>query len=148
MKTWKIQRAEVDLGGHLRPEPDERIHSLTDEEETRLFEHLREDYADMVTFTILSGLRLSNVLRLTWQQVDLDEGVINLRIKSKKYGGKNHVVPLTPQMSAILAMQKGHNPIFLPIYAVGAAHRGMSFDVREPVTLTVSKAGLSIGGVF
>ena len=95
----------------MRPEPDERVRSLTDEEESRLFELLREDYSPMISFAILSGLRLSNVLRLTWHQVDLVEGVINLKVKSKKFGGKNHVVPLTPQMSAILANEKGNNAI-------------------------------------
>ncbi len=111
VKTWKVQGADVDWGGHLRPEPDERVRSLTDEEESRLFELLREDYSPMISFAILSGLRLSNVLRLTWHQVDLVEGVINLKVKSKKFGGKNHVVPLTPQMSAILANEKGNNAI-------------------------------------
>lgn len=116
VKTWKVQGADVDWGGHLRPEPDERVRSLTDEDECRLFELLREDYTPMISIAILSGLRLSNVLRLTWQQVDLIEGVINLKVKSKKEGGKNHVVPLTPQMSAIIANEKGHNPIHVFTY--------------------------------
>jgi integrase len=90
----------------LLEETGTREHVLSaDDEEPRLFQALRADYHPMVRFALLSGMRLSNVLELTWRQIDREAGVIKLIVK----GGKLHYVPITPLMGAILDRERGNN---------------------------------------
>lgn len=55
----------------LRHESKGRIRWLTTEEASLLVNELPEHLADMVVFTLATGLRLSNVTGLQWQDVDL-----------------------------------------------------------------------------
>ena len=89
----------------LLEERGDREHVLSAEEEARLFAALRPDYHPFVQFALLSGLRLSNVIELSWRQIDRDAGVIWLRIK----GGDQEYTPITPAMAAILDAARGHN---------------------------------------
>lgn len=123
-RVWKRARDlwDVKLGKepkwskHRLLEADERVRSLSDEEEVRLFEALREDYRPMARFALLSGLRLKNVIRLTWAQVDFAAERITVRMKSRKPGGKVHGIPMTPHMTALLLAEKGRHPIFVFTY--------------------------------
>lgn len=53
------------------PEPKRRIRFLTPEEAKRLLAVLPEHLADMTCFTLATGLREANVVKLEWSQVDL-----------------------------------------------------------------------------
>jgi integrase len=55
----------------MRPENTGRIRWLTQEEASRLISELPEHLADMVIFTLATGLRQSNVTGLQWRDVDL-----------------------------------------------------------------------------
>ncbi len=59
----------------LYREPKRRIRWLTPHEANRLIEALPEYMADMVVFSLATGLRQSNVLRLQWSQLDLSRNV-------------------------------------------------------------------------
>jgi integrase len=90
----------------LLKEAGPREHVLSaDDEERRLFAALRDDYHPMVLFALFSGMRLSNVLELTWRQIDRDAGVVKLIIK----GGELDYKPITPLMGAILDRERGNN---------------------------------------
>jgi integrase len=93
----------------LLEEAGEREHVLSVEEERGLFTALRPDYHPMVRFALITGVRLGNVVGLTWQQVDWDARTIIFRVKSKKPGGEIHYIPITPAVAAILSLERGRN---------------------------------------
>lgn len=49
-----------------------RIRSLSREEFTRLLAELPPHLADMVLFSVATGLRQANVRRLHWKQISLE----------------------------------------------------------------------------
>jgi integrase len=105
-KRQGIPIAEIRWRDTLLEETGTREHVLSaDNEEPQLFQALRVDYHPMVRFALLSGMRLSNVLELTWRQIDREAGVIKLIVK----GSKLHYVPITPLMGAILDHERGNN---------------------------------------
>ncbi|WP_338116183.1 site-specific integrase, partial [Thiocystis violacea] len=55
----------------MLPEPHKRIRWLTQDEASRLIAELPEHLADMVLFSLATGLREANVTGLEWSQVDL-----------------------------------------------------------------------------
>jgi integrase len=93
----------------LLEEEGPREHILSEDEEARLFAALRPDYHAMIRFALLTGMRLDNVVSLTWRQIDRQAGVITLRVKSKKPGGELHYVPITPAIGAILDQERGNH---------------------------------------
>ncbi len=101
---------------HLLPEADERVREVTEAEEEKLFANLRLDYRPMVRFAMTSGLRLSNVIRLTWKEVDLAAGKLTVKTKSRRPGGKSHTIPITPVLRALIANERGNHPIFVFTY--------------------------------
>jgi integrase len=115
-KVWKIAPPEIDWKQHKLIEADQRIRELTEREETALIENLREDFRPMVLFALLSGLRLSNVIRLTWKQVDLTVGIVTVRTKSKRPDGTTGILPLTSELIGLIAGQRGRHPIYVFTY--------------------------------
>jgi integrase len=93
----------------LLPEPDYRQHILTPTEEDCLFKSLRQDMQGMVCFAMATGLRLANVIYLKWDQITRELGHIEFRIKSKKKGGKIHIVPLTDFITYVLEAERGNH---------------------------------------
>jgi len=122
-KVWKVKVDEIDWGEHLLSEPDERVRSLTEREEAALFDDLREDYFPLIAFAIMTGLRLKNLITLTWANVDFTEGRLNIKVKSRKEGGKNHSVPLTADALAFLQELVGQHPIY-PFTYICRRNRG------------------------
>lgn len=123
-KKWNIRTAQIEWKDIFLEEDGERQHILTrrldpadaevlsnyPDEETRLFDALREDFRAFIRFALISGLRLSNVVDLTWEQVQWAEGVIEVRIKSKRRRGKLHYIPITPSIREILLGEVGRHP--------------------------------------
>lgn len=79
---------------------------LAPEEETRLFEHLREDVRDAVDFILKSGWRRGEVLGLRWSDVNFPRKQATTRIK----GGDVVTRPLTTTLVEILSRQ----PVICP----------------------------------
>ena len=75
--------------------------TFSDDEEARLFEALRPDLQDFAKFALASGWRLSEVIRLTWRDVDLDARVARTKIK----GGDTIERPLSASMVALIKAQ-------------------------------------------
>lgn len=57
----------------LQKEPERRIRWLTHDEEQRLMPELPEHMKLIVRFALATGLRMSNILCLEWQQIDLEK---------------------------------------------------------------------------
>jgi integrase len=114
MPNWKAL--------HLQ-EPDDVSHPLKPEEEDRLFEHLRPDFHPLFRFALASGVRLMNCCTLQWEQIAWAEMVIKFAVKSRKKGGKVHIVPITDEIAAILGAERGKHPTHVFTYVCARAVR-------------------------
>ncbi len=117
----------------LLPEPKQRVRWLTREEADRLIAELPEHLADMVRFTLATGLREANVTGLEWSQVDLIRKVAWIhpdQAKAKKAIG----VPLNLDAALVLDRWKGRHKTHVFAYP----RRGTD---DEMVWSPVSKAG-------
>jgi len=72
---------------------------LSEDEETRLFEALREDYHPFARFLLESGWRVSEARRLSWRYVDFPGKKARVQLK----GGKIASRPLSDTMIDIIA---------------------------------------------
>jgi integrase len=117
--VWKANAAELSIKNVLLQRPDDRQRFLKPDEEDRLFQVLRPDMHAMVRFALITGLRVGNVIGLTWEQVNWEERQIEFRVKSKKLGGKTHFLPITKTIAAILSAERGRHPEFVFTYVCG-----------------------------
>lgn len=106
---WAVPVPPLPWAKLFLEESGEREHILSEEEETRFFAALRPDFHPMVRFTLLTGMRLANVVGLRWRQIDRDAGVIRLQVKSKKPGGDLHYLPISRAVGAILDGERGRD---------------------------------------
>lgn len=107
--VWEVAAPKIDWKKVMLEEAGQREHVLSTEEEERLFAALRPDYHALVKFALLTGVRLDNVITLTWKQVDKRAGRIKFLVKSKKPGGDLHYVPITAAVAELLQAERGHN---------------------------------------
>lgn len=115
--TWKRDAgAPVDWSALRLVEPEERARELTPDEEVALFAALRDDFHAFVRFALMTGLRLGNIIGLTWRQVDWHNLEVRVRLKGRDGARRILVVPLTPALVAILSAQRGHHAIFVFTY--------------------------------
>lgn len=134
-KIWKIECGdEPSWGHHLLEEPSERVRDLTADEEAALFANLRADFHPMVRFALMSGMRLANVRKLTWREVDFDARAVTVKMKSKKPGGRTHTVPLTAPMVDLLRSEHGHHPIYVFTYECAKSRVKRKKGERYPYT--------------
>ena len=96
----------------------------------------------MVAFALESGQRLDNVRSLRWKQIDWKRRTITFHIKSRKPGGRHHVIPLTEPMTAVLSVERGRHPEFVFTYAAAAGGAGRYWSMVEGVKVAIErKAG-------
>jgi integrase len=90
----------------MLPEPKRRVRWLTHEEAERLIGELPEHLAEMVRFSLATGLRKANVTGLEWSQVDLERRVAWVhpdQAKARKAIG----IPLNAEAILVLRRQAG-----------------------------------------
>ena len=90
-------------------EPSGRTRFLTREQVQDLLRELPEHLQHMVIFTLSTGLRYSNVLRLEWSQVNLQQAHMWVDASNSK-NGKALSIPLNAQALAVLHKQVGKHP--------------------------------------
>jgi integrase len=96
-------------------EPTRRVRWLTREQAERLIVELPEHLAAMVRFSLETGLRKSNVTKLKWSQVDLENRKAWIhadQAKSRKAIG----VPLSSTAVVVLRQQLGKHPEYVFTY--------------------------------
>lgn len=105
---WRFtKRAKYDIGempdwASMRyAVKDHDPRELREDEETRLFEHVRADYLPFIRFALLSGWRVSEVRNLLWSDLDFPAKVAWATVK----GGDRVKRPLTTDMIVLLASQ-------------------------------------------
>lgn len=103
--VWKIAPSESPLQGLRRPKYfNERNRRLSSEEEKALFEKIQEvdrEYLEAVVIVALcTAMRRSEILRLTWPNVDLERRCAHL---PETKNGRARDVPLSARAVAVLA---------------------------------------------
>ena len=94
------------------PEPKKRIRWITHEEADRLIASAPPHYAAMIIFSLATGLRQSNVLRLEWSEVNL--ATKHAWVSPDKSKSKKPIsVPLNEDALAILRKQIGSHPVYV-----------------------------------
>ncbi len=112
--------------------PKGRVRELKADEEAALGEHLRDDYADIIEFATISGLRRSQLL-LRWPQCDFDARVILYKRKSL-HDNDVGVLPMSDRMWQILQAQKGRHRTFVFTYVAKRTRDGRKKGQRYPIT--------------
>ncbi|UZR30718.1 tyrosine-type recombinase/integrase [Methylococcus mesophilus] len=97
----------------MLPEPKQRIRFLTKDEAERLLAELPAHLADMVRFSLETGLRQANVTGLLWNQLDLVRKVAWIHPDQAK-ARKAIAVPLSDVAVEIIRRQLGkhHTHVF------------------------------------
>ncbi len=93
----------------LYREAKRRVRYLSAEQAGLLIQELPEHLADIVRFSLATGLRRSNVTGLQWSQVDIQRNVAWIHGDQAK-GGKPIHVTLNDTTIAVLAKQVGKHP--------------------------------------
>ncbi|WP_420887098.1 tyrosine-type recombinase/integrase [Acidithiobacillus caldus] len=109
------------------PVKSERLRWLTQEEAARLLQELPQHLADMAEFSLLTGLRQSNVTGLEWAQVDMQRRCAWIHPDQAK-ARKPIPVSLNDQAIQVLRRQLGKH------------HRVVFTYKGQPVTQTNTKA--------
>ena len=93
----------------------------------RIADHAAPHLKPIILTALYTGFRKSNVLNLTWEQVDLGARLITVRVKSKRPGGKLH-----------------HQPIVLPLHTLlldlGPKESGPVFTYNGGPILNIKRA--------
>lgn len=93
----------------LFKETSSRERSLTVEQAKRLLDELPEHQREVVLFALATGLRQRNVLRLEWEQVNLEQRHAWIHGWQSK-NRRPISVPLNEAAVAVLERQKGKHP--------------------------------------
>ena len=92
-------------------EDNEILRYLTEDEEERLMKELSEHLRPIVVCALTTGLRLSNILNLKWEAINLDMGFLEV-LKQDNKGHKKIQIPLSAkfkfELEKIGIKQKGY----------------------------------------
>ena len=100
----------------LFKESEGRVRFITPEQVQALLSELPPHQQDMVVFSLQTGLRQSNVLKLEWLQVNLERGHMWVNAAESK-NRKPIAVPLNREALAVLQRQLGKHPVRVFTYA-------------------------------
>jgi integrase len=106
------------------------------EEEAAIFAKLRSDYHPVMRFALMTGLRLGEIPRLTWN--DIDWGGRQITVHGK--GGKIATIPMPPEARELLWALRGDHPEAVFTYEAARSRSGRESGQRYPIT----RSGLQI----
>jgi integrase len=99
VKEWEWCRDNPVLRVSMEPERNQRDRWLTDEEETRLLGVCGPWLKDLVVFALHTGMRMGEILELTWRGVDFQRRAVTV-FRSKN--GERRTIPINQTVQAIL----------------------------------------------
>lgn len=115
-------------------EEDENIAYLKDWQLAKKIIDKAAPHLKPIIYTALyTGLRENNILNLKWENLDLINDMLTVRIKNKKkQGGKNHTLPIIPKLKEIFMEQPKINEFVFnykgnPIKSIYNAWRSIFF---------------------
>lgn len=124
-------------------EPKELVREASEDLEERIFEALSEGYRPVFRFSILSGLRLSEAVSLRWPQIDLRGRELILSGK----GDRERRLPLTGEMIALLAAERGHHDERVFTYQPRRMPNGSGRRRETGQNLPTRRVPISVEGV-
>ncbi|KZL17622.1 Tyrosine recombinase XerC [Pseudovibrio axinellae] len=136
---WETDLKLPSFGKVLLSEPQARVVEVTKDEQSRIKEHLREDFHDLLDFLIYAGPRASNVMVrsgvvLRDEHIDFVAMVMKFYVKSKLPGGREIAIPITSPMAAILSNNIGNHPDAVFTYIAQSTRNGRERGKRYPIT--------------
>lgn len=131
--NWGYDVPSIRWGAHLYQEPAPRQNTLSDDQQELLLAKLPEDLRPFVLFAVLTGARLGSITSLTWKQVDFQNMTATLKVKSRRKG-ETHTIPLTTDLIALLANEKGNHPIYVFTYECKRNRPKRKKGKRYPLT--------------
>ncbi len=117
LNTARLEWGWIDSVPPIRKlaEPTKRIRWLSHEEVARLLAELPPHLEVMARFSLLTGLRESNVTKLEWNQIDLQRRVAWIHPDQAK-AGKAIGVPLNDEAVSIIRSQIGNHARYVFVY--------------------------------
>lgn len=129
-RTWKQQYPnEPNWADHMMKEPTERVRELQKTEGAALRLATRADYAPILAFAGMTGLRLQECL-LKWSSVDFGAS----RITTIGKGGKLVTTSITPAVRAILEPLVSDNSTWVFTFKAERTRDGRTAGKRYPIT--------------
>jgi integrase len=128
--VWDEPVAKIDWRMHMLKEPKERIREMSQDEEARLFETLRDDYRPLIEFALLTGVRLGEVTQIRW--ADVDWGARRIMVNGK--GGKRAPIPMPPMVRDIIWSLQGDHDEFVFTYVCRKPRDSRRKGERYPIT--------------
>lgn len=122
---------------HLLKEPKERVRELGADEEARVLDAVRGDYAPLVQFALITGMRLGECLKLTW--ADVNFGTRTIAIRSAK-SGNDETIPMPPAVRDVLFPLQAHHPRHVFTYQARRTRDGRTAGERLPITASGVKS--------
>ncbi len=103
-EEWKVNTYPIKPSKFKLKEPAENVKYLKDlDYAQRIIDKAAPHLKPIIYTALYTGLRESNILGLKWENVDLNNMTITIKVKdSTKEGGKVHTVPIIPQLVQIL----------------------------------------------
>lgn len=103
--TFAVKRGRIDRAPHIerpaKPTPKERF--LTPEEVSRLVDAAQAPHIGLAIHLLFGTAgRVSAILDLTWDRVDLERGIINLRLDDSRTRKGRAIVPINRGLRAAL----------------------------------------------
>lgn len=138
-RKWGLYEGKSPLESVSLPRLDnQRTEYLRDDELARLLDTLEtwpcQESAVFIKFALFSGLRRGEMLKLTWDDVDFDRGLITLRDPK---GGKTTTIPVSPQALEALRSLKARSSLVFP-----GKNGGQRADFKGPWQRIRKEAGL------
>ena len=103
--AWEEVEHNPMRGVKLKREENARVRFLTREEEDRLLEACGESLRAIVTAALNTGFRRSELLSLTWPDVDFDRGLITVQAAYAK-NGERRSIPINRELRWVLEQLK------------------------------------------
>jgi integrase len=133
VKSWNVEVHHMpDWSSHLLKEIRKPPRVITFAEQAQLAEFEREAVRAPREFALATGLRLAEVVTLTWPQVDLQGGVIRVIQK----GSDPRTVAITPAIAAILRPLCGKHETAVFTYVAERTWKSRGFMRGQVYPLT------------
>lgn len=103
---YKIERNPVKKGNYFSEDAYRRERVLTSEEETRLFLAAAPHLRSILVCALATGMRYSEILRLSWENVDMAKLQITVKPETSK-SGKKRIIPINkPLFNELLRLRR------------------------------------------
>lgn len=123
----------------LYPDPKRRVRWLTPEQAQRLLAELPEHLAEMMRFSLATGLRQRNVAGLEWSQVDIERRAAWIHADQAK-GRRPIPVALNDTALEVLKRQAGRHERYVFTYAKRVRREGKKAVEHRPIHQVRTKA--------